>query len=464
MKRRLMFWMVLVFAPTLLLISWAVSQRSFDLAMQREQERALISEALIAPQVKRNIEKLDYDGIVQAARQYRQAYGAQGIELVFCYNGIPIGGAQLPNGNYSAMLAVRSIMLDTLSRPERLAIAEPLTDRVTLLVLRDVSDLYEMRSHMRRVFLLAGLLGSLVMVIMSWIFASRFTKPVAQLTAAAQTMARGGAGESLPTGRRDELGTLARSFADMQRAVQSREESLIEEAQNRQLMLEALAHEMRTPLCSLLGNVRFLQMPTEEKLRAEITEDMAHEIKRLTDMDQKLMKLNRLSNEPIEMEDVEVLPLLRETVKRLGPTAEGIQLRVEGENVLIRGDHDLLALLADNLTVNALRASAPGQTVVLKATAHGFQVCDEGLGMTEEQLGHLFEPFYKADKARTRKHGGAGLGLTLCKKIVELHGGELTYESEVNRGTTATVTTWLHPVADSVTQFDVPCHQEVSHS
>ena len=212
MKRRLMFWMVLVFAPTLMLISWAVSQRSFDLAMQREQERALISEALIAPQVKRNIEKLDYDGIVQAARQYRQAYGAQGIELVFCYNGIPIGGAQLPNGNYSAMLAVRSIMLDTLSRPERLAIAEPLTDRVTLLVLRDVSDLYEMRSHMRRVFLLAGLLGSLVMVIMSWIFASRFTKPVAQLTVAAQTMARGAiqptgimAGKAFPLGGETNL-------------------------------------------------------------------------------------------------------------------------------------------------------------------------------------------------------------------------------------------------------------------
>lgn len=464
MKRRLMIWMVLVFLPLLMLLAWFMSQRSFDLAMQREQERAQMMEAMIAAQVKDAIKPLNYDGVVQAARQYRRAYAAQGVELIFCYNRVPIGGARLPNRNYEAMLGrSRTGMLDTLSRPEKFVIAEPLTCQVTLLVLRDVSDLYEMRAEMRRVFLLAAALGSVVMIVMSWLVASRFTRPVARLTDAAQALAAGEEGQALPTTRRDELGALARSFAEMEKAVLSREESLKQEAQNRQAMLDALAHEMRTPLCSLLGNVRLLEMPLEEQERAQILDEMAREIKRLTEMDAQLMKLTQLHHEPLETEEIQLLSLLQETAARLKAQAGDVTIQVEGPDSVVLGDRELLALLVDNLTVNAIRASSPGQTITLRTTETGFVVRDEGCGMTEEQLSHLFEPFYKADKARTRSLGGAGLGLSLCKRIVEMHQGTLAYESTPGEGTTATVTTCLQPVADSVTPSDVPYAQEVMH-
>jgi len=464
MRRRLMIWMVLVFLPLLMLLAWFMSQRSFDLAMQREQERAQMMEAMIAGQVKDAIKPLNYDGVVQAARQYRRAYAAQGVELIFCYNRVPIGGARLPNRNYEAMLGrSRTGMLDTLSRPEKVVIAEPLTSQVTLLVLRDVSDLYEMRAEMRRVFLLAAALGSVVMIVMSWLVASRFTRPVARLTDAAQALAAGEEGQALPTTRRDELGALARSFAEMEKAVLSREESLKQEAQNRQAMLDALAHEMRTPLCSLLGNVRLLEMPLEEPERAQILDEMAREIKRLTEMDAQLMKLTQLHHERLETEEIQLLSLLRETAGRMKAQAGDVTIQVEGPDSVVLGDRELLALLADNLTVNAIRASSPGQTITLSTTERGFVVRDEGCGMTEEQLNHLFEPFYKADKARTRSLGGAGLGLSLCKRIVEMHQGTLAYESTPGEGTTATVTTCLQPVADSVTPSDVPYAQEVMH-
>ena len=464
MKRRLMIWMVLVFLPLLMLLAWFMSQRSFDLAMQREQERTQTMEAMIAGQVKDAIKPLNYDGVVQAARQYRRAYAAQGVELIFCYNRVPIGGARLPNRNYEAMLGrSRTGMLDTLSRPEKFVIAEPITSQVTLLVLRDVSDLYEMRAEMRRVFLLAAALGSVVMIVMSWLVASRFTRPVARLTDAAQALAAGEEGQALPTARRDELGALARSFAEMEKAVLSREESLKQEAQNRQAMLDALAHEMRTPLCSLLGNVRLLEMPLEEQERAQILDEMAREIKRLTEMDAQLMKLTQLHHEPLETEEIQLLSLLQETAARLKAQAGDVTIQVKGPDSVVLGDRELLALLADNLTVNAIRASSPGQTITLSTTERGFVVRDEGCGMTEEQLSHLFEPFYKADKARTRSLGGAGLGLSLCKRIVEMHQGTLAYESTPGEGTTATVTTCLQPVADSVTPSDVPYAQEVMH-
>jgi signal transduction histidine kinase len=96
---------------------------------------------------------------------------------------------------------------------------------------------------------------------------------------------------------------------------------------------------------------------------------------------------------------------------------------VEGQDAQIPGDQALLSLLADNLTLNAVRASAPGQTVVLRSLPNGFAVEDRGIGMTAEQVARAQEPFYKADPARTRKVGGVGLGLSLCGQIAHLHEG-----------------------------------------
>ena len=87
MKRRLAFWMILLFAPALILLSIWMSEYSFETAMRREQERVQMTEAFIAPQVQNAITTLKYDGVVQAARQYRRVYAAQGIELIFCYRG-----------------------------------------------------------------------------------------------------------------------------------------------------------------------------------------------------------------------------------------------------------------------------------------------------------------------------------------------------------------------------------------
>lgn len=464
MKRRLTFWMILLFAPMLILLSVWMSEYSFETAMRREQERVQMTEAFIAPQVQEAVSRLNYEGVVQAARQYRRVYAAQGIELIFCYNRIPLGEATLPNRNYETLLTgTRTAMLDTLSDPERYVITEPLTSEVIMLLLSDVSALYDMRTELRQTFLLVSAVGAVLLALMSWLIASRFTRPIAKLTNAAEALSEGNESAALPVQRKDELGTLARSFEKMQKAVKTREDDLRQEAAKRQSMLDALAHEMRTPLCSLLGNARYLQMPITDEERREVVDDMAKEIKRLSDMDAQLMKLTQLRDEALEWEDVALLPLLNETAQRVQAQTDGIRIIVEGRNSIIAGDRELLSMLADNLTVNAVRASKEGQTVVLTAQHNGFSVKDQGCGMTQEQLEHAFEPFYKADKARTRAHGGAGLGLTVCKQIADLHDGQLSFRSEFGKGTQVDFTTSLHDVADFVTHLDVPCDQEVSH-
>ena len=111
---------------------------------------------------------------------------------------------------------------------------------------------------------------------------------------------------------------------------------------------------------------------------------------------------------------------------------EGVE--IEGEDAVFTAERELTILLLRNLVVNARRAG--GETPVrVRLLADGFSVTDRGCGMTKEQIARAFEPFYKADKSRARAQGGAGLGLTLCKKIAQLHGGSLEIESETGKGT-----------------------------
>jgi signal transduction histidine kinase len=465
MKKRLTVWLIVLFVPLLMGFFLLLLQQSFTQTLAREQERAQMTEGMIYLQLKDVFDDLTYAQGVEAAHGYRSLYAAQGIELVFLYNGQPVAGAALPGETYQDLLiGARAALLDTVSRPQRYAIADPLNGKWTLLTLRDVSDLYALRDHLRRTALWIVLGAGVFTAVLSYLLASWFTAPVKRLTRAADAMRRGAFDPALlpkPTG--DEIGTLSQAFSGMHAAVEERERHLAEEADSRQRLLDALAHEMRTPLCALLGNARLLQNPAvDADARRRIAEEMARDIKRLSELDAQLLKLTELNHETVETKRVSVLPMLADTARRVGHQARDVTLTVEGEAADLAGDRELLSLMADNLALNAVRASGPGRTVVLRSLPSGFAVEDGGIGMTAEQIAHAAEPFYKADSARTRKAGGVGLGLSLCKQIAALHHGTISIASAPGKGTTVTFTTPLQPDADLATGMEVSFPQEVN--
>lgn len=466
MKRKLTLCMIMFFVPLIWLFTYSVSEQSFTRSMEQETRRMQMLEAVIHAEIQSAVEGLPYDGLQQIAAKYKSVYDTRQTELILLYNGYTMDRAPLPKGYYDGLLTgARSAMLDARATPEMYVIADPLTDTLTLLLLQDVSSLYALRSQMRQTFLFWGLGGGLAVAGLSLLIAGWFSRPIQQLTRAARQLSQGSA-ESipLPLSRRDELGELSRSFQDMREAIQVREAALRLEAAKQQTLLEALAHEMRTPLCALLGNTRLLgNAKVTARQREDVLSRMAHEIKRLANMDEQLLKLVDLQHGEIEKKEVSILALLQDTARRLHPQANGVYIEVQGVDFALPGDEALLSLMADNLAVNALRASSPGQQILLQATTGGFSVVDEGVGMDCEQLAKAFEPFYKGDKSRTRSAGGAGLGLSLCKRVAELHGGILQLRSSPGRGTTAMFTTLLQPVEDSVTPTDVPCLREVNH-
>ncbi len=453
MRKRLIVWLLLVTVPLLFGVAWFMSERSFSLSLEREKSRIQTTQGVVFRDVQETMRDLNFLEAAAYARQYMQYYREQGIELIFCWKDSPIADALLPSRNYESLLCgQRAALLDADSRPQRYAVAEPVNSRLTVMILGNVGDLYALKERFQQLaFAVAGG-ASVLLALFALILAGALTRPIRRLTEAARAV-RAEIAEPvpLPTGRKDEIGALARAFSEMQGAVEAREARLREESEARRNLLDALAHEMRTPLTSLLGNARLLQRELPPDERQRIADSMAKEIHRLTDMDQQLMKLTAMGHEPLETERVSVPELLRETAERLRPQAEEISVVVEGTDSAISGDRSLLSLLADNLAANAIHASSAGMTVTLRAEPDGFSILDQGIGMSEETIRHACEPFWKADKARTRRLGGAGLGLALCRRIAELHGGRLTFASTPGQGTAVTFTTPIHPDDDSVT-------------
>jgi signal transduction histidine kinase len=245
----------------------------------------------------------------------------------------------------------------------------------------------------------------------------------------------------------DEFTLLAESFNSMLGTIHEQMDALALDAERKQMLVDNMAHELRTPLTSIYGYAEYLEKAavTEEK-RVTAAKYIMSESHRLQKISQLLLDEAYIRGNPPEMAEVPLAPLLGDTVEKLTYKAQQkeVSLTFDGDGSTVMGNETLLSMLFYNLTENAVKACREGGTVRLSCKDGTAAVADDGKGMTEEQLTHITEPFYRTDKSRSRAEGGAGLGLALCKRIVTLHGGELQFESAPGKGTRVivTFTTW----------------------
>ena len=405
-----------------------VVSRSFALTMERERARALGEEAAIARAL--TLETAEGNVGRSTASTLQTRYGSNELTIYLLQNGETITGEALPTVQKLPELLnteTRATLLDGVS--ERLLIAHALDGEITLLTALDVSPVYALRRELLRGAAALGLIGlALAGALAIWI-SGVLTKPLSQLADAAAKLADGDYAAPLPAAKNDEMNALIRAFSRMSAAIDERETALRTQAEERQALIDALAHEMRTPLTAILGGARLLQQSRlSGSQQSELLDTMAREASRLSTMDERLLLLTRLEHEAPAFAPFDSQAMAREALS----VFDGV--RLEGDDAVFVGERELTILLLRNLVVNAQRA---GGKEAVRVTLHpdGFDVTDYGCGMTKEQIARAFEPFYKADKARTRSAGGAGLGLPLCRKIARLHHGELHMESEIGRGT-----------------------------
>lgn len=405
-----------------------VVSRSFALTMERERARALGEEAAIARAL--TLETAEGNVGRSTASTLQTRYGSNELTIYLLQNGETITGEALPTVQKLPELLnteTRATLLDGVS--ERLLIAHALDGEITLLTALDVSPVYALRRELLRGAAALGLIGlALAGALAIWI-SGVLTRPLSQLADAAAKLADGDYAAPLPAAKNDEMNALIRAFSRMSAAIDERETALRTQAEERQALIDALAHEMRTPLTAILGGARLLQQSRlSGSQQSELLDTMAREASRLSTMDERLLLLTRLDHEAPAFAPFDSQAMAREALS----VYDGV--RLEGDDAVFVGERELTILLLRNLVVNAQRA---GGKEAVRVTLHpdGFDVTDYGCGMTKEQIARAFEPFYKVDKARTRSAGGAGLGLPLCRKIARLHHGKLHMESEIGRGT-----------------------------
>lgn len=405
-----------------------VVSRSFALTMERERARALGEEAAIARAL--TLETAEGNVGRSTASTLQTRYGSNELTIYLLQNGETITGEALPTVQKLPELLnteTRATLLDGVS--ERLLIAHALDGEITLLTALDVSPVYALRRELLRGAAALSLIGlALAGALAIWI-SGVLTRPLSQLADAAAKLADGDYAAPLPAAKNDEMNALIRAFSRMSAAIDERETALRTQAEERQALIDALAHEMRTPLTAILGGARLLQQSRlSGSQQSELLDTMAREASRLSTMDERLLLLTRLDHEAPAFAPFDSQAMAREALS----VYDGV--RLEGDDAVFVGERELTILLLRNLVVNAQRAGGK-EAVCVTLHPDGFDVTDYGCGMTKEQIARAFEPFYKADKARTRRAGGAGLGLPLCRKIARLHHGELHMESEIGRGT-----------------------------
>lgn len=315
-----------------------------------------------------------------------------------------------------------------------------------LVLLKDVSALTDYRASMLwfgiAIYVALSLLfGGILLAL-----ALRLTRPIRALTKTVRDIAQGHLDERADVRQRDEIGELSASFNHMADVVQEQMRALEESNGQRQWFIDSLSHELRTPVTAIVGYGELLQRadvtPENEKKALGYIVEQGNRIQSLSE---KLLDLARMQNGQMALEPVMLTEIVQRAAQSLEQVAQEkhVALSLEMESAVILGDEALLETLALNLLENAIRASSAGQVVKVRIwTRNGrayFVIEDEGIGIAQEELSKITEPFYRVDPSRSRKNGGVGLGLTLCGQICRLHQATLSIDSALGRGCTVTV-------------------------
>lgn len=310
----------------------------------------------------------------------------------------------------------------------------------------DITESLEEWKDRNSSMLLIGSGVSLIMALSLLILLDRIFMPLFQITGLSRKIAEGDYGERLPVHGTDEIGQMARSFNHMAEEIENKVTELAAAAENRQRFVDNFAHELRTPLTAIYGYAQYMQKAALSQDDAQFALDtILEESLRMQQMASQLMELSGLKSGGIRMEPQnlpQILDFAARTVEHK-LSANRIELCMSSEVDTVVGDMFLLQSLLVNLIDNAAKASSAGDVIAVKTFYKEgkavITVSDQGKGMEPEELERITEPYYRVDKARNRKEGGAGLGLAICSQIVKCHGALLTFQSEPGHGTTAMI-------------------------
>lgn len=286
------------------------------------------------------------------------------------------------------------------------------------------------------------LILELVIILFSIVFSNTFSRRLRRIFASMRIIREGDYSHKVTMGGRDELTYLGDEFNDLTEKLQSSEHM------RRQFVSDA-SHELKTPLASIkLLSDSILQNDMDPATVREFVEDIGNEADRLNRMTQKLLSLTRMeSQQEVECEIMYIAPTVERVVRMLSAIAENNQITItldlQQDSPILMVADDLYQIVF-NLVENGIKYNTPGGSLSISLLREDdnaiLRFSDTGVGIPQDSIGHIFERFYRVDKARSRKTGGSGLGLSIVRSMVERNGGQIGVQSVVGEGSVFTLT------------------------
>jgi signal transduction histidine kinase len=280
-----------------------------------------------------------------------------------------------------------------------------------------------------------GLLSVFLIFLLTLVFTiaylliKRILKPINRLTEGVKQVAGGNLKYQVAVTKPDELGKLSESFNSMIRRIR---EMII----SKDRLLLDVSHELRSPLTRIKVALEFVE---ESQSKESVKEDISDVERMITE----ILETERLNSDhgKLNLTKTNVSELIKEVCRDLQDKRPGVKFASMPGSVFLDIDCERIKTALRNVLENSLKYSKPESLPVEIAINDKEQsvviaIKDNGFGIAGEELPFIFEPFYRVDKSRSKETGGYGLGMSLCKKIMEAHGGSIEIESELNTGTT----------------------------
>jgi len=281
-----------------------------------------------------------------------------------------------------------------------------------------------------------ALIGTVIALFLGIFLSRTITRPIRELTQATHAVSEGNFDQKVHVRSKDELGELGNAFnkmsTELSRSINSRKQ-----------MTADIAHELRTPLSLILGHAEAVHdgvlPPTKENF--EIIREEAERLEHLVD-DLRTLSLADAGELSINLQPIEPGQLLREiaSLYQVQAQKKNIKLDLDIASHLPTFDVDpgRMTQVLTNILDNATRHTPEGGHILLSASEANdrveLSIQDSGPGLSSEDIGCIFERFYRTDSSRQREDGGSGLGLAIAKSIVQAHNGQLSAESETGKG------------------------------
>lgn len=432
-KYKLILVTVLIFVITINIVAGIAISKYNSLFMEREIKSAENEMNFIINSIENYAKDLQARGgiynkesLISIIKIYQKYYIAQNITLDYGYE----------NSEDSLFLDTEDgniIIQNKFNQP---------FEDISLIFKKSFQDIYDLQQSWNTFFIKVYLFLSGILIFLLMFIIGKMFRPLDNLIDKTEEIIFENSKEKLLVTTNDEVGELSMKFNVMLDLLNENMNKIKESSKEKQWLLDNLTHEMRTPLTSIQGFSEYIMRTNatdEDRFIAlnHINEE-ANRLKQLINKMFDLMTLKKESLKIIKLNSKEIFDILRK-IEFQKLKIKNIDFIVNIETEYFYADKDLIVIVLTNLIDNGINASKENSqieiTVYSELEKTTIKISGQGEGIDDNDLPYIFDPFYKSNKNRPASHKGAGLGLSLCKKIIDLHNGTIEVKSRKNKGT-----------------------------